>query len=165
MNPGLWTDAQDRADVWPGQHHPLGATWSEESTNFAVFAPEATRVEVCLFDESGDAATERRYPLTEYTLGIWHGAVPGIPRGQLYGYRVHGPYDLREGHRFNPSKLLFDPYARAVGRNVRWHDSMFGFTIGSPDSRDDRDNAAYAPLGSVVDPAFTWADDHRLKRP
>ena len=104
-------------------------------------------------------------PLRQRTEQVWHGYLPEVRPGQLYGYRVHGPYDLRAGHRFNPAKLLFDPYAKAVGRNVRWHDSMFGFTIGSPDSRDDRDNAAYAPLASVVDPAFTWGDDRRLKRP
>ena len=172
MNPGLWTDAQDRADVWPGQHHPLGATWSEESTNFAVFAPEATRVEVCLFDESGDAATERRYPLTEYTLGIWHGAVPGIPRGQLYGYRVDGPWDPEFGRRFNPAKLLIDPYAKAVSGSVVPESPIFGYVL--PDADDDKaardekgqtrseeDSAAYMPKSVVVHDEFDWGDDTR----
>ena len=172
MNPGLWTDDQDGADVWPGQHHPLGATWSEESTNFAVFAPEATRVEVCLFDESGDAASERRYPLTEHTLGIWHSAIPGLPRGQLYGYRVDGPWDPEFGRRFNPAKLLIDPYAKAVSGSVVPESPIFGYVL--PDAEDDKaaraerlqtrneeDSAAHMPKSVVVHDEFDWGDDTR----
>jgi isoamylase len=151
--------------VWPGSPYPLGATWDGIGVNFALFSEHATGVDLCLFDSPYAGREMHRIPLRHRTEHVWHGYLPEVRPGQLYGYRVHGPYDLRAGHRFNPAKLLFDPYAKAVGRNVRWHDSMFGFTIGSPDSRDDRDNAAYAPLGSVVDPAFTWADDRRLKRP
>jgi glycogen operon protein len=133
--------------------------------NFALFSEHGTGVDLCLFDSPYAGRESHRIPLRQRTEQVWHGYLPEVRPGQLYGFRVHGPYDLREGHRFNPAKLVFDPYAKAVGRNVRWHDSMFGFTIGAPDSRDDRDNAAYAPLAAVVDPAFTWGDDRRLKRP
>ncbi len=151
--------------VWPGSPYPLGATWDGIGVNFALFSEHATGVDLCLFDSPYAGRESHRIPLRERTDQVWHGYLPEAKPGQLYGYRVHGPHDLRAGHRFNPAKLLFDPYGKAVGRNVRWHDSMFGFTIGSPDSRDDRDNAAYAPLAAVVDQAFTWGDDRPLKRP
>ena len=172
MSSGLWTDEQDRADVWPGQHQPLGATWREESTNFAVFAPEATRVEVCLFDDSGDSASERRYELTEYTLGIWHGAVPGVEKGQLYGYRVDGQWDPEKGRRFNPAKLLIDPYAKAVSGSVVPESAIFGYVL--PDAEDDdearaekeltrneEDSAPYMAKSVVVHDDFDWGDDVR----
>ncbi len=151
--------------VWPGSPYPLGATWDGIGVNFALFSEHATSVELCLFDSPYAGRESHRIPLRQRTEQVWHGYLPEVRPGQLYGYRVHGPYDLRAGHRFNPAKLVFDPYAKAIGRNVRWHDSMFGFTIGAPDSRDDRDNAAYAPLASVIDPAFTWGDDRPIKRP
>jgi glycogen operon protein len=151
--------------VWPGSPYPLGATWDGIGVNFALFSEHATAVELCLFDSPYAGKESHRIPLRQRTEQVWHGYLPEVRPGQLYGYRVHGPYDLRAGHRFNPAKLVFDPYAKAVGRNVRWHDSMFGFTIGTPDSLDDRDNAAYAPLASVVDQAFTWGDDRPIKRP
>jgi len=151
--------------VWPGSPHPLGATWDGIGVNFALFSEYATGVDLCLFDSPYAGRESHRIALQQRTEQVWHGYLPEVRPGQLYGYRVHGPHDLRAGHRFNSAKLVFDPYAKAVGRNVRWHDSMFGFSIGSPDSRDDRDSAAYAPLGTVIDPAFTWADDRRLKRP
>ena len=93
---------------------------------------------------------------------VWHGYLPDIRPGQLYGYRVHGPYEPEAGHRFNPNKVVVDPYAKAIGRPVRWDDSMFGYEIGSPNadlSFDTRDNARFAPLAGVIDPAFTWGDD------
>jgi glycogen operon protein len=151
--------------VWPGSPYPLGATWDGIGVNFALFSEHATAVELCLFDSPYAGRETHRIPLRERTEQVWHGYLPDVRPGQLYGYRVHGPYEPREGHRFNPAKLLFDPYAKAVGRNVRWHDSMFGFPVGSPDARDDRDNAAYAALAAVVDVAFTWADDRPLRRP
>jgi len=151
--------------VWPGSPYPLGATWDGIGVNFALFSEHATGVDLCLFDSPYAGRESHRLPLRQRTDLVWHGYLPEVRPGQLYGYRVHGPHDLRSGHRFNAAKLVFDPYAKSVGRNVRWHDSMFGFTIGSPDSRDDRDNAAYAALASVVDPAFTWGDDRPLKRP
>ncbi len=151
--------------VWPGSPYPLGATWDGIGVNFALFSEHATAVELCLFDSPYAGRETHRIPLREHTEQVWHGYLPDVRPGQLYGYRVHGEYDPRSGHRFNPAKLLFDPYAKAVGRNVRWHESMFGFPIGAPDARDDRDNAAYAALAAVVDPAFTWADDRPLRRP
>ena len=128
VNPGVWTEDQDHVAVWPGQHQPLGATWAEEATNFAVYAPEATRVEVCLFDDGGAGGeVERRYVLTEYTLGIWHGAIPGVPKGQRYGFRADGPWDPTNGLRFNPHKLLLDPYALAVSGSVVPGPEIFGY--------------------------------------
>src|SRR5690606_25429976 len=154
-----------RMKVWQGSPYPLGATWDGIGVNFALFSEHATAVELCLFDSPYAGRETHRIPLRERTEQVWHGYLPDVRPGQLYGYRVHGEYDPRKGHRFNPAKLLFDPYAKAVGRNVRWHESMFGFPIGAPDARDDRDNAAYAALAAVVDPAFTWADDRPLRRP
>jgi glycogen debranching enzyme GlgX len=170
VNPGLWTDDHDPASTWPGQHQPLGATWSEESTNFAVFAPEATKVEVCLFDESGEG--ERRFQLTEYTLGIWHGAVPGLPKGQLYGYRVDGPWEPEKGRRFNPAKLLIDPYAKAVSGSVVPESPIFGYVLPAPDdgkatraekalTRSEEDSAPYMAKSVVVHDEFDWGDDKR----
>ena len=104
--------------AWPGSHQPLGATWDPESTNFAVFAPEATSVELCLFDDTTGEDVETRWTLTEKTLGIWHGALPGVEPGQRYGFRVDGPWEPVRGRVFNPAKLLLDPYARAVSGSV-----------------------------------------------
>src|SRR5690606_37381196 len=137
-----------RMKVWPGSPYPLGATWDGIGVNFALFSEHATAVELCLFDSPYAGRETHRIPLREHTEQVWHGYLPDVRPGQLYGYRVHGEYDPRSGHRFNPAKLLFDPHAKAVGRNVRWHESMFGFPIGAPDARDDRDNAAYAALAA-----------------
>ena len=173
MNPGLWSDERGRGDVWPGQHEPLGATWSDEATNFAVYAPEATRVEVCLFDDAaGGSQVERRFELTEQTLGIWHGAIPGIPRGQLYGYRAHGCWDPANGRRFNPAKLLLDPYARAVSGSVVPGPSIFGYALPGPDATAEEraaqemrastlDSAADMAKSVVVHDEFDWGDDRR----
>jgi isoamylase len=150
--------------VWPGSPYPLGATWDGIGVNFALFSEHATSVDLCLFDSPYAGRETHTVRLRERTEQVWHGYLPDVRPGQLYAYRVDGPYEPRSGHRFNQAKLLFDPYAKAVGRNVRWHDSMFGFPIGAPDARDDRDNAAYAPLAAVVDPAFTWSGDHLLRR-
>jgi len=154
--------------VWPGRPYPLGATWDGRGVNFALWSERATRVELCLFD-SPDAERESvRIPLQEQTDMVWHAFLPDIAPGQLYGYRVHGLYEPQHGHRFNPNKILLDPYAKMVGRLTRWDDSLFGYTVGSPDedlSFDERDSAAYAPLGAVIDPAFTWGDDRRPNTP
>src|SRR4051812_2057761 len=118
------------APAWPGSHQPLGATWGAESTNFAVFAPEATSMELCLFDDPdtpGDPDRERRVRLTEQTLGIWHGAVPGVPRGQRYGFRADGPWEPARGLLFNPAKLLLDPYARAVSGSLVADGPIYGY--------------------------------------
>ena len=152
--------------VWPGSPYPLGATWDGVGVNFAIFSEHATRVELCLFDSVEDEAESLTIPLLEQTDMVWHGYLPDIRPGQLYGYRVHGPYAPHAGHRFNPNKLLMDPYAKLVGRPVRWHDSLFGFKAGADDGAfDTRDSAAYAPLCAVVDTAFTWGDDRRLRTP
>ena len=148
--------------VWPGQPYPLGATWTGLGVNFAIYSAHATRVELCFFDSPQATAPATSVPLPEQTNMVWHGYFPDVRPGQLYGYRLHGPYDPGAGHRFNPNKVVLDPYAKAVGRPVKWDDSMFGYTIGDPNgdlSFDTHDNAAYAPLAVVIDPAFTWGDD------
>ena len=144
--------------VWPGSPYPLGATWDGVGVNFALFSEHATRVELCLFDSVDAEVESLTIPLPEQTDMVWHGYLPDVHPGQLYGYRVHGPYAPHFGYRFNPHKLVLDPYAKVIGRAVRWHDSLFGFKMGSDDTTfDDRDSAPYAPLAAVVDTAFTWA--------
>ncbi len=154
--------------LWPGSPYPLGATWDGAGVNFALFSEHATKVELCLFD-SADAKTEsRRIPLPEQTDMVWHGYLPDLRPGQLYGFRVDGPYDPKAGHRFNPNKVVLDPYAKAIGRPVRWSDEMFAFRVGDPEedlSFDDRDNAPFAPLAVVIDTAFTWGDDQPPNTP
>ena len=148
--------------VWPGRPYPLGATWDGGGVNFAIFSEHATKVELCLFDSPDAQQESHRIKLPEQTDMAWHGYLPDVHPGQLYGYRVHGPYEPDEGHRFNPHKVLLDPYAKAIGRDLRWGDEMFGYRLGDDDedlSMDERDNAAYAPLASVIDSAFTWGDD------
>jgi isoamylase len=152
--------------VWPGRPYPLGATWDGAGTNFALFSEHATRVELCLFDSAEDRAEAARVTLPEKTEQVWHGYLPDVEPDQLYGYRVHGPFDPTRGHRFNPHKLLLDPYARAIGRDLRWDDALFGYAIGSDDlSFDARDSAPFAPLASVLDTAFTWGDDRPPRTP
>ena len=148
--------------VWPGSPYPLGATWNGMGVNFAVYSEHGTGVEVCLFDSVDSTRESVRVPLTEQTDMVWHGFLPDVQPGQLYGYRAAGPYDPAAGHRFNPSKVLVDPYARAIARTLRWSDEVFGYRIGAPEAdleKDDRDNAAFAPLAAVIDPSFTWGDD------
>jgi len=146
--------------VWPGSPYPLGATWDGVGVNFALFSEHATRVELCLFDSTDAEFESIAIPLPEHTDMVWHGYLPDVQPGQLYGYRVHGPFAPHRGHRFNPNKLLLDPYARALGRPIRWNEALFGFTFRQDDTTlDDRDSAAYAPLAAVVDNAFTWGDD------
>jgi len=147
--------------VWPGRPYPRGTHWDGEGVNFALFSEHADRVELCLFDESGENEVQR-VELPEYTDQVWHGYLPEVRPGQLYGYRVHGPYRPEHGHRFNPNKLLIDPYARAIVGELRWHDALFGYTIGHPDadlSFDERDSAPFMPRCKVIDPAFTWGSD------
>jgi len=154
--------------LWPGSPHPLGATWDGLGVNVALFSEHATAVDVCLFDAASDTRETHRLRLAERTDHVWHGYLPDVRPGQLYGFRVDGPYAPDAGHRFNPSKVLLDPYARAIGRPLAWHDANFGYTVGDPRedlARDDRDNAATAALGAVIDPAFTWGDDRAPRRP
>ena len=137
----------------PGAPWSLGASFDGRGVNFALFSANATRVELCLFDEAHGRET-MRLTLPEYTNEVWHGYVSGLEPGQLYGYRVHGPYDPRAGHRFNPHKLLLDPYARLHKGQLRWDDALFGYQIGSKRAADlavdERDSAPYMPKCVVV---------------
>ena len=149
----------------PGQSYPLGATWDGSGVNFALFSENATAVELCLFDEPGH---EQRVPVTERTDQVWHVYLPQARPGLRYGYRVHGPWDPATGHRFNPAKLLLDPYARAIERRLQWSDALFGYPIGHAEAdlaRDDRDSAPGMPKGVVVDTAFTWGNDRPPRIP
>lgn len=148
--------------IWPGAPYPLGAIWDGAGVNFALFSEHATKVELCLFESINSTHETCRVVLPERTDMVWHAYFPDARPGQVYGYRVHGPYKPQEGQRFNPNKVLVDPYARSIGRETHWEDEMFGYKIGDPAadlSFDDRDNAGTAPLAVVVDPAFTWGDD------
>ncbi|MEV7576821.1 MULTISPECIES: glycogen debranching protein GlgX [unclassified Microbacterium] len=149
-------------EVWPGSAYPLGATFDGQGTNFALFSEGAERVELCLFDADG---TETRVPLTEVDAFVWHGYLPTVQPGQRYGYRVHGPYDPAQGQRFNPNKLLLDPYAKAVAGEIDWGQSLFGYDFGDPDSRNDDDSASAMAKGVVVSPFFEWGGDRPLKTP
>ncbi|HEX8964228.1 MAG TPA: glycogen debranching protein GlgX [Rhodocyclaceae bacterium] len=153
--------------VWPGQPYPAGATWDGEGVNFALFSEHASKVELCLFDDKGRRETER-IELREKTDQVWHCYLPEARPGLLYGYRVHGPYEPKQGHRFNACKLLLDPYARDIAGSVRWSDAHFGYRIGHRAgdlSFDRRDDAAGMPKCRVVDTAFTWGDDRPPRTP
>ncbi|WP_428992613.1 glycogen debranching protein GlgX [Pseudoxanthomonas winnipegensis] len=155
-----------RSRIREGRPFPLGATWDGLGVNFALYSANATRVELCLFDERGREA--ERIVLPEYTDEIWHGYLPDARPGQLYGYRVHGPYAPDAGHRFNPYKLLLDPYAKQIVGEPKWAPHLFGYTVGHKDkdlSFDRRDSAGYMPKCAVIDPAFTWGNDKRLLTP
>ncbi|HLI16890.1 MAG TPA: glycogen debranching enzyme GlgX, partial [Rhodanobacteraceae bacterium] len=152
--------------VLPGHPWPLGATWDGRGVNFALFSAHATKVELCLFPRV-DARETERIVLPEYTDHVWHGYLPDAAPGVLYGYRVHGPYEPEHGHRFNPHKLLLDPYARMIRGEVRWSDALFGYRVGSPRgdlSFDRRDSARAMPKCEVIDPAFSWGIEQRLSR-
>jgi glycogen operon protein len=154
--------------VWPGTPTPFGATWDGQGVNFALFSEHAEAVDLCLFDGSGGEDESQRIRLRERTDMIWHAYLPDVRPGQAYAYRVHGPYEPEAGHRFNPSKLLLDPYAKATVGSVRWDDALYGYTIGHPDedrSRDERDSAPFLPRSLVVDPAFTWGHDRAPRTP
>jgi glycogen operon protein len=164
VTPGIWKKHGETSPVWPGRNRPLGATWSEEATNFAVYAPQATQVWVCLFDDAGGTDTETRHQLTEHSLGIWHGALPGVAPGTRYGFRADGPWEPKQGLFFNPAKLLVDPYARAVSGTFTLDPAVFGYTIGSPEERSDADSASYVPKSVVVNDTFDWGDDSPMRR-
>ncbi|MDQ0316483.1 glycogen debranching protein GlgX [Amorphus orientalis] len=159
--------AKTRHTVQAGSPFPLGAHWDGSGVNFALFSANATKVELCLFDRTGRREIER-VPLPEYSNEVWHGYLPEVRPGQLYGYRVHGPYEPKAGHRFNPNKLLIDPYALALHGEIRWHDALFGYRIGHQRgdlSFDRRDSAFVMPKCVVVDPAVTWGQDLRPNVP
>ncbi|HET9575466.1 MAG TPA: glycogen debranching protein GlgX [Nitrospira sp.] len=154
--------------IWPGSPYPLGATWDGEGVNFALFSENATAVELCLFDRPDDPQETHRIRIEECTDFVWHVYLPEVRPGQHYGYRVHGLYEPEAGHRFNPAKVLYDPYAKAIAGSVDWSEALFGYRIGDPKadlSLDDRDNAGSIPKCVVVDQAFTWGGDQLLRTP
>ncbi len=156
-----------RSRVGEGLPFPLGSTWDGLGVNFAIFSAHATKVELCLFDIDGRREIER-IELPEYTDEIWHGYLPDARPGTVYAYRVHGPYEPSAGHRFNPHKLLLDPYAKQLVGGLVWHDALYGYTIGAKDkdlSFDKRDSARYMPKCRVIDPAFTWGRERRPEIP
>ncbi len=155
-----------RSRVTEGRPHPRGATWTGRGVNFSLFSANATKVELCLFDNDGETEIER-IELPEYTDEVWHGFLPDARPGTVYGYRVHGPYAPEEGHRFNPNKLLIDPYAKALVGHLKWGPELFGYQMESMDdlTYDERDSAPLMPKCRVIDPAFTWGDDRRPQTP
>ncbi|HEU5014671.1 MAG TPA: glycogen debranching protein GlgX [Roseiflexaceae bacterium] len=154
--------------IWPGQPYPLGATWDGQGVNFALYSEGATAVELCLFDSPDAAHESERIRMPEYTDRVWHVYLPGLQPGQLYGYRVYGSYDPQRGQRFNPAKLLVDPYAKAISGPIDWNDTIYGYTIGDPAadlSFDERDSAPFMPRSVVPDGAFDWGDDKPPRTP
>ena len=152
--------------VWPGQPYPLGATWDGEGVNFALYSEHAEKVELCLFGDSGKR--ELRVALPEQTDMVWHGYMPEVRPGQLYGYRVYGPYAPEKGQRFNHHKLLLDPYGKQIQGRINWSDSHFGYRVGhklEDLSFDRRDDAAGMPKNRVIDSAFTWGTDRAPRIP
>ena len=150
--------------VWRGTPYPLGATWDGSGVNFALFSENADAVDLCLFDADG---TEQRVRMTEQTDLVWHIYLPDVRPGQRYGYRVHGPYEPARGHRFNPNKLLIDPYAKRIAGAVRWDDALFGYQIGGDDLEqpDDRDSSSFTPKSVAINPAFVWGGDAPPRTP
>ncbi|MBT1688432.1 glycogen debranching protein GlgX [Dawidia soli] len=157
-----------RAKVYPGSPYPLGATWDGKGVNFALYAENATGVELCLFNHQNDEAEAIRVPVTERSAQVWHVYIPDAKPGQLYGYRVHGPYDPSNGHRFNPAKLLIDPYAKAIAGKIEWSDALFGYETGNEAedlSMSETDSAPFLPKCVVINPEFDWEGDRAPKIP
>ncbi|MGH7153692.1 MAG: glycogen debranching protein GlgX, partial [Acetobacteraceae bacterium] len=153
-----------KSRIVEGRPDPRGATWDGLGVNFSLFSANATKVELCLFDGPGSRELER-IELPEYTNEIYHGYLPEARPGTIYAYRVHGPYEPEQGHRFNPNKLVLDPYAKAHVGQLTWDPACFGHTIGAEDgdlSFDERDSAPFVPKCRVIDPAFTWG---RVRQP
>lgn len=168
MTKPLLETVSTNTTVYPGSPYPLGATWDGQGVNFALYADNAIDVELCLFETINDEAESLKITLIERTHHVWHAYFPDLRPGQLYGYRVHGPYDPENGHRFNPAKLLIDPYAKAIAGTIDWNDSLFGYEVGNPEedlSRSDTDSAAFIPKCVVVDSAFDWENDRAPKIP
>src|SRR5207302_10813425 len=151
-----------------GYPYPLGATWTGDGVNFAIFSEHATGVELCLFDNVDAPKEIARVALREQTENVWHLFLPEARPGQLYGFRVAGPFEPNRGLRFNDSKLLLDPYAKAIAGQIKWSDEMFGYIVGDPAedlSRDSRDNGWAMPKCVVVDQSFDWGEDKRPNTP
>jgi isoamylase len=146
-----------KSRIQEGLPYPRGGSWDGKGTNFAVFSANATKVEVCIFDKTGDRELDR-IELPEYTDQIWHGYIEHVRPNTVYGYRVHGPYEPEAGHRFNPNKLLLDPYACAHMGELKWNPAVYGYKMESADDStfDERDSAPFMPKCIVVDPGFDW---------
>jgi len=147
---------------YPGYPFPLGANWDGQGVNFALYSENATAVELCLFDAENHSEEIDRIRVRERTNNIWHVYIPGLGPGQLYGFRVYGPYEPHNGHRFNPSKLLIDPYAKAISGTIQWNDSLFGYELGHPEedqSYNELDSAPFIPKSVVIDPRYDWEGD------
>ncbi len=154
--------------VSAGVSFPLGATWDGKGVNFALYAENVNAIHLCLFDQHNSAKESAIIPVKEMDSHIWHVYVPDLAPGQLYGYRVFGPYEPEKGHRFNPNKLLIDPYAKAVSGTIQWNDSLFGYEVGHPDgdlSFSTENNAAFIPKSVVINPQFDWEDDQHPNVP
>ncbi|MGH7468437.1 MAG: glycogen debranching protein GlgX, partial [Longimicrobiales bacterium] len=154
--------------ILPGRPYPLGATWDGQGTNFSLYSEHATAVELCLFDARDPTQEYARTFLPETTAHVWHGYLVGMRPGQLYGYRVHGPFEPERGFRFNPAKLLLDPYAKAVAGKVDWSTPVFGYPVGDTRAdlaRDERDDARGVPKSVITDPFFDWDGDRKLRTP
>ena len=148
--------------VYPGKPYPLGASFDGEGVNFALFAEHAEGVELCLFQSTESKKESFKIKMRENLHHVWHAYIPDLKPGQLYGYRVHGPYDSKRGHRFNPNKLLLDPYAKAISDTIVLHDSLFGYEVGHPEadaSFSTRDSGPYMPKSVVIDHHFNWEND------
>ena len=161
------TPDHEPSRIREGLPFPLGATWDGLGVNFALFSANATKVELCLFDDTGEVELER-IELPEYTDETFHGYLPDAHPGLIYGYRVYGAYDPANGHRFNHHKLLIDPYAKQLVGELKWSEALFGYTIGHPDddlSFDERDSAPFVPKCKVIDPAHTWGNDQPVRVP
>jgi glycogen operon protein len=160
--------SQSGLHIRPGKPYPRGATWDGIGVNFALHSAHAEKVELLLFNDAEDTEPAVTFRLPEQTGPMWHGYVVNLRPGQLYGYRVHGPYDPANGHRFNPNKVLLDPYAKAIGRPLRWDDSLFGYDVHDEKkdlSFDTTDSAPYAPLAAVVEETFAWGNDQSPEIP
>jgi isoamylase len=152
----------------PGKPYPLGATWTQEGTNFSLYSETATDVELCLFDAQDPRIEHEVIPLQDITGYVWHTLLPDVRPGQLYGYRVHGPYQPEAGHRFNPHKLMIDPYAKAIVGRINWKAPIFSYQLGHPDGdlvRNDQDNSWGMPKSLVIDPSFNWRGDQAPRIP
>ena len=152
--------------IWPGHPYPLGATWDGEGVNFALFSENATAVELCLFNSPCATEESHRIMVEECTNHVWHVYLPEVRPGQHYGYRIHGPYEPEAGHRFNPAKLLLDPYAKAIAGTVDWSEALYGYQLGAPEadlSRNQDDSVRHMPKCVVIDQAFTWGGDQLLR--
>jgi glycogen operon protein len=155
-------------EFYPGKPFPLGATWDGRGVNFALYSENADAVELCLFDSPDAVKESARYKVREMDNFVWHIYIPNLQPGQLYGYRVYGPYEPQNGHRFNSHKLLIDPYAKAISGTVQWHDALYGYQIGHPEedlSFSKVDSAPYIPKSVVIDTEFDWEDDRPPKIP